>query len=568
MSYDVDHFSEEVHMTPTDSRPGAATAPGSASDGARNGSFDADVAIVGGGPVGTLLAVLLGQKGHRVTIVEKWPEAYAQPRAVTFDHEIARILSMLGIDAENDPAIGVHDDIYFWKNAAGETLLEVDWASKAASGWRTRYWFSQPDLEKRLRGIAAELPTVQLRRGWEATGLEQKADGILLSGSAKTADGNVVADQIRARYVVGADGANSFVRKSLGLDFEDHGFFFDWLILDLIPKKPMHFSPSAWQLCDPARPTTIVPGGPGRRRWEFMVLPGESPEELSSPESAWRLLEPWNVTPDDAELERSAVYQFQARWAETWRNGRGLIAGDAAHLMPPFAGEGMCAGLRDSVALAWRLDLILNGKAGDALLDSYGEERKGHVRHYIDFSMELGKIICIADPEEAAARDRRMIAEHAASHGVPVDTDIASLGPGLWLTGAAHAGELSVQGIVEANGRRGRFDDVVGRGWTVMGRGTPPEEMLTAAQLQQLESLGGRCVQIGDRGSEGDVLDVEGTYAKWFDELDINFVVIRPDFYVAATASDLAALRDSVNALFEGLTVATFELPLLQATTK
>jgi 2-polyprenyl-6-methoxyphenol hydroxylase-like FAD-dependent oxidoreductase len=283
---------------------------------------------------------------------------------------------------------------------------------------------------------------------------------------------------------VGADGANSFVRKSLWLDFEDRGFFFDWLIL--VPTKPMHFSPSAWQLCDPARPTTIVPGGPGRRRWEFMVLPGESPEELSSPASAWRLLEPWGVTPDDAELERSAVYRFQARCADTWRNGRGLIAGGAAHLMPPFAGEGMCAGLRDSVALAWRLDLILNGRAGDALLDSYGEERKGHVRHYIDFSMELGKIICITDPQEAAEHDRRMIAEHAASDGTPVDTDMAYLGPGLWRQGSAHADELSVQGVVEANGHRGRFDDVVGRGWTVLGRGTSPAEMLTPEQTDQL----------------------------------------------------------------------------------
>ncbi|WP_190987826.1 bifunctional 3-(3-hydroxy-phenyl)propionate/3-hydroxycinnamic acid hydroxylase [Pseudarthrobacter sulfonivorans] len=533
-----------------------------------NEEFDADVAIVGGGPVGTLLALLLGQKGYRVTIVEKWPEFYAQPRAVTFDHEIARILSSLGIDSENDPAIGVHDDIYFWKNAAGQTLLEVDWASMAASGWRTRYWFSQPDLEKRLREIAAALPTVELRRGWEATGLEEKEDGILLSGTARTPEGNVVAEQISARYVVGADGANSFVRKSLGLDFDDHGFSFDWLILDMIPKKPMHFSPSAWQLCDPARPTTIVPGGPGRRRWEFMVLPGESPEELSSPESAWRLLEPWGVTPDDAELERSAVYTFQARWAENWRSGRGLIAGDAAHLMPPFAGEGMCAGLRDSVALAWRLDLILSDRASDALLDSYGEERKGHVRHYIDFSLELGKVICIADPQEAAERDRRMIAEHAASDGVPVDTDIASLGPGLWRAGDAHAGELSVQGIVEANGARGRFDDVVGRGWTVLGRGISPAEMLTERQREQLESLGGHCVRIGAPGTDCDVIDAEGTYTKWFDDLGINFVVVRPDFYVAATAADPAGLRDSLDALIDGLHLGTFELPLLLATTK
>jgi resorcinol 4-hydroxylase (NADPH) len=539
-------------MTSLNSQTALQPASGQGTRGGGS-SLETDVAIVGGGPVGTLLAVLLGQKGHRVTIVEKWPEPYDQPRAVTFDHEIARILSMLGIDSENDPAIGVHDDIYYWKNAERQTLLEVDWASTAASGWRTRYWFSQPDLEKRLHDIAAELPTVRLRRGWEATALEQTADAAILTGRARTATGETVTEQLRASYVVGADGANSLLRQSLSLDFEDHGFFFDWLILDMIPHEPMHFSPSAWQLCDPARPTTIVPGGPGRRRWEFMVLPDESPEELSSHASAWALLKPWGITPQVADLERSAVYRFQARWAEKWRNGRGMIAGDAAHLMPPFAGEGMCAGLRDSVALAWRLDLILTGLASDALLDSYGEERKVHVKHYIDFSMELGKIICVADPEKAAERDRRMMADLAASDGTPVDTDIASLGPGVWLQGSPHAGELSVQGIVEADGRRGRFDDVAGRGWIVLGRGTSPAEMLTQHQTGQLESLGGRCIQIGAPGTVCDVTDVEGTYTKWFDGLETNFVILRPDFYVAATASTPAALQESFDSIIGGL---------------
>jgi resorcinol 4-hydroxylase (NADPH) len=551
-------------MTPISSQPDAQLAPGQGTGPEqREEALDTDVAIVGGGPVGTLLAVLLGQKGHRVTIVEKWPAPYNQPRAVTFDHEIARILSMLGIDSENDPAIGVHDDIYYWKNAERETLLEVDWASTAASGWRTRYWFSQPDLEKRLRGLAAELPTVTLRRGWEATALEQTADAAILTGRASTATGETVTEELRARYVVGADGANSLVRQSLNLDFEDHGFFFDWLILDMIPHKPMHFSPSAWQLCDPVRPTTIVPGGPGRRRWEFMVLPGESPEELSSPASAWALLEPWGVTPHDAALERSAVYRFQARWAETWRNGRGMIAGDAAHLMPPFAGEGMCAGLRDSVALAWRLDLILTGKAGDALLDSYGEERRVHVKHYIDFSMELGKIICIADPKEAGERDRRMIADLAASDGTPVDTDIASLGPGIWCPGSAHAGELSVQGIVEANGRRGRFDDIAGRGWIVLGRGTSPAGMLTEHQQEQLVSLGGRCIRIGATGTDCDITDVNGTYAKWFDGIEANFAILRPDFYVAGTASTPTGLQESFDSILGSLHLASARTPAL-----
>jgi 3-(3-hydroxy-phenyl)propionate hydroxylase len=520
-----------------------------------NLAYDADVAVVGCGPVGILLAVLLGRRGHRVTIVDKWPAPYEQPRAVTYDHEIARILSILGIDSDNDPAVEHHDDLYYWRNAAGDTLLEVDWKSTAASGWRTRYWFSQPELEKRLRDVAATLPSVTIRRGWTATGLEQDAAGTTLTGQVVATDGGSATETIRAQYVVGADGANSFVRAALGLDFVDHGFFFDWLILDMIVPDPagLDLGPTHWQLCDPVRPTTIVPGGPGRRRWEYMVLPGEDCRDLASERSAWDLLAPWGVTPDNAELERAAVYRFQARWAETWRNGRGLIAGDAAHLMPPFAGEGMCAGLRDSVALAWRLDLVLSGRSGDAVLDSYGTERKGHVRHYIDFSMRLGKIICIADADEAVARDQQMIAELAASDGTPLDTDLASLGPGLWHSGTAHAGELSVQGVVEANGRRGRFDDVAGRGWTVIGRGASASDVFTDAQQRLWNGLDGRWARIGTPGEVCDVVDVNGTYTRWLDDIGADFVIVRPDFYVAATAPDAAALRSSLDTILDGL---------------
>lgn len=507
--------------------------------------FDADVAVVGGGPVGTLLAILLGKQGKRVTLIERYTTTYGRPRAVTYDHEIARILATLGINSDNDAAINYHDELYYLKNAQGEDLQIVDWESISASGWRVRYWFNQPDLEKRLAGIVDTLPLVTQLRGWQGIALDQDANGVTLclqrnpdevgpDGERKT---------LRAKFVVGADGANSMVRECLGIENEDKGYFFDWLILDMIPHGAYETKPSQWQLCDPKRPTTIVPAGPGRRRWEFMVLPGESVQEIQTPENAWKLMEPWGLTPENAELERSAVYRFQARWANVWHKGRCALAGDAAHLMPPFAGEGMCAGVRDAFALGWRLNAILEGKLGMEALESYTTERLEHAKYYINFSQELGKIICIADEKEAAARDAKMKAELAARNNEPVISDVCQLGAGAWCADSAHAGELSVQGVVEANGKRDRFDQAVGCGWVLIGLDTDPKAALTETQQEQFKQLEGLAVRMGAAGTACDVVDAEGTYARWLKDIDAKYVLLRPDFYVAVTANNPAQLQ-------------------------
>lgn len=519
-----------------------------------NTHFDADVAIIGGGPVGTLLAILLGQRGKRVTLVERWSQAYGRPRAVTYDHEIARILATLGIDSEHDSAISYHDELYYWKDVRGENLQIVDWQSQSASGWRVRYWFNQPDLEARLTRIVDGMPGVTQLRGWEGTGLVEDGDGVTvtLTRNPQEAGAGGETRTVRAKYLVGADGANSFVRDALGIENEDRGYFFDWLILDLIPQEEYVAQPMQWQLCDPKRPTTIVPGGPGRRRWEFMVLPGESAQELQTPERAWALLEPWGMTPENAELERSAVYRFQARWARTWNRGRCVIAGDAAHLMPPFAGEGMCAGLRDAFALGWRLNAILEGKLSAAVLDSYTTERLEHAKHYIEFSQELGKIICIADEKEAAERDVKMKADLKARNNQPVPTDVCHLGPGAWSAESAHAGELSVQGVVDVNGTRDRFDQAVGHGWFVIGLDADPAHALGPERLEQLALLEGRTARIGTPGATGapcDAVDIEETYKRWLASIDATYVVLRPDFYVAATAKSAELLRERFDEL-------------------
>lgn len=502
-----------------------------------------DVAIVGYGPVGETLAILLAEHGWRVGVFEKQPAAYPLPRAVHFDHETARILQAAGIAGEF-AGLTESADVYEWRNAAGQTLLRFESRAAGLSGWPDGNMFPQPGLERALDTRARSFATVELRRGCEVLGLDAGDAGVALV--AADADGRRL--EATARYVVGCDGANSFVRGRIGAEVTDLGFFYDWLIVDVLPNQPTVWSPLNIQICDPARPTTMVSGGPGRRRWEFMRLPGESLDELNSEATAWRLLAPWDVRPDNARLERHAVYRFQARWVEPWRRGRLLIAGDAAHQTPPFAGQGMCAGLRDAINLAWKLDLVLAGRAREAILDTYQSERVPHVRMMINFAIELGRVICIADPAEAAARDQAMIAAATGGQQMPAPAALP-IGPGLQRAGDATAGQLFPQGRVSRAGTSGLFDDLVGRGWTLLAADADPLAQLDADTAAYFGALGGRGAHFGAGGWE----DLDGRYRRWFAEHGAAVVLQRPDFYVfgsAARVEDTGALvRDLRDAL-------------------
>ena len=502
-----------------------------------------DVAIVGYGPVGQTLAILLGQRGWRVRVLEKQPAAYPLPRAVHFDHEVARILQAAGL-GEELPRLSEPADVYEWRNAAGETLLRIGSRETGLSGWPEANMFSQPDLERALDARVRALPGVEVRRGCEVVALRPSGEDVELGIAGRDGEGKV-----RARWVVGCDGANSFVRRHLGARVTDLGFFFDWLIVDVIPHEPRAWDPINGQLCDPARPTTIVSGGPGRRRWEFMRLPGESIADLDTEATAWRLLQPWYLHPGNATLERHAVYTFQARWVEGWWKGRIVLAGDAAHQMPPFAGQGMCSGIRDVANLAWKLDLVLAGKAGDTLLGTYASERVPQVRRAIEFSIELGKVICVADPDEAAARDAAMIGA-ARETGLTPPPPAPAIGPGLLLDGDPLAGHLFPQGEVRRGDVAGRFDDVVGRGFTLLSPAADPASLLPPDLARFLASLGGIGAHVARRGP---VHDVNGSYAKWFAENGVGVVLQRPDFHVFGTAPGVDGAADLVRRLRNAL---------------
>jgi 3-(3-hydroxy-phenyl)propionate hydroxylase len=410
--------------------------------------FDTDVLIAGLGPVGAVLAALLAQRGVRVIACDRENEIYRLPRAAHFDAEIMRVFQQLGLAGE----MLQHSrniEAYEFVNAAGEMLMRFAVPPMTSQGWPASFLFHQPALEEALRTKLAREAQVELRPGTALLSFTQDADGVsaLLDGGR----------EVRARYLVGCDGGNSLVRKSLDVPLFDYGFDEPWLVIDTRMPDEAHLKPYGVQVCDPVRPTTIMPMSPGRRRWEFMLLPGETSEEMLRDEKVAALMQPW-VSPG-TEIVRKAVYRFHGLVATRWRVGRVLLAGDAAHQMPPFAGQGMCSGIRDAANLAWKLELVLNGEASERLLDTYQQEREPHVRHIVELAIAMGKVVCTLDPEAAAARDRDMIAARAAAAADPHAPVGAGLAAG-FLHSSPRAGEMAPQSAAR--------DEVDGHGFRLI----------------------------------------------------------------------------------------------------
>lgn len=489
-----------------------------------------DVAVVGLGPVGLTLAGLLGKRGLRVLGLERERDLYPLPRAGHLDHSVLRIIQELGC-LDRAMAAMIPNRGTDLLMADGRVLARLPVREATVSRLPASMHFHQPSLDRTLRDAAAAMPSVDLANRSEVVGLEPDGDQVLLTirhdGATRVA---------RAAFVVGCDGASSTVRSASGLELEDYGFAESWVVIDLLlQERPASLPSDTTFGADPARPYAAIEL-PGRRyRFEFMVLPDEDPASLTTPDKVERLLSPWLSPEQVARVERAVVYTFRAANARCWRRGRVLVAGDAAHLMPPFLGQGMCSGMRDAANLAWKLEHVLRKGAPTRLLDTYKMERGPHVENVIHTATRLAQALCTLDAEVAAQRDREMLAS-----GLPPDRrlpfKLGELMPGpLVLSGG---GTFMISPEVDG----APLDDLIERRFLVLAR--------SAAHLDASATW---WRGIGSLVTTLDELTDHGALRRWMDRRALDVVVVRPDHYVLGGGASLEAITESVADLLAGV---------------
>lgn len=461
-----------------------------------------DVIVNGLGPVGAALACLLGQQGLRVCVLDKATQIFEAPRAIALDNEALRILQLAGLPEGSFQTVAI-PQVYMHSPYFGRYNRIA--ATGALDGHPRLVTFFQPELETRLRERIATLPQVDVRLGWEFVAFEEQADGV--RASVRNPQGDVVS--LDARYLVGADGAGSTVRRQLGLDFVGETYAEDWLVIDVknAPEPIDHIE----FLCDPQRPAPHMPAPGNRQRWEFKLQPGETREQMEKPEVIRSLLRPWD--PDArCEIERVAVYRFHARVADTFSRGRVFLVGDAAHITPPFVGQGLVAGLRDVANLAWKLGAVCKGWSQPALLQTYDPERRPHAQAMINVAKLMGKLVMPRNKALALfshglvllmrqiPRLRRFIetAEIKPPHVFPQGALVSGKG-----TGALVRGGLFPQGWVRyasASAPPVMSDTALAGQLTLVGFGVDPRNCLSQDSAERWRARGGHFVTLYPRG--------------------------------------------------------------------
>jgi 3-(3-hydroxy-phenyl)propionate hydroxylase len=511
-----------------------------------------EVAIVGAGPVGLMVANLLGLAGVRVVVFERNKGLLGLPRAIAYDAETLRLFTQVGLFNGIAPGL-IQNPHVRHLNARNVTLMAADFPVRSQFGHSALGTFYQPEFEKVLLNGLSRFDNVRTLFDHAVTGFEQDATGVNLKIS--TPIGSCLQ---RANYVVACDGGASGIRELLGAQLIGSTYAEHWLVIDAIVRN--HAVNQITFRCDPRRPQVELPAVGERVRWEFMQLPGESEEDLMSDDKI-RSLVMENSKYRSFEIERKAIYTFHARVADRWRLARVFLAGDAAHLMPPFAGQGMNGGMKDAVNLSWKLVSVLRGQAPDSILDTYQVERAPVVRKMVEVSRRLGALIMPTSRITASARDFLFACLNlSGKFRAFIGRGGVLPPPGIHQSALtdkrrdALIGRMMPQPTVSAAQGNEPFDGFLFDAflschqWLVLGIGIDPVSMLSARDLAVLDALQARFVCLNGGTKDARTLSlqcVDTGFADWAKRHQVRAVLVRPDRFIAARLEpekDISAL--------------------------
>ncbi|MCK1786350.1 bifunctional 3-(3-hydroxy-phenyl)propionate/3-hydroxycinnamic acid hydroxylase [Pseudomonas sp. TNT11] len=506
-----------------------------------------DVAIVGAGPVGLMIANYLGQCGVNVTLVEKLDTLIDYPRAIGLDDESLRTFQAVGLAYKVLPHTTPWHAMRFL-TPKGRCFADIQ-PKTDEFGWSRRNAFIQPLADRVLFDGLQRFNNVKVLFSRELSSFEQSDSAVVLN----LKDQHGRSERLNARYLIGCDGGNSLVRRSLDISFEGKTAPNQWIVVD-IANDPLA-TPHVYLCCDPVRPYVSAALPHGVRRFEFMVMPGETETELSKPENLRKLLSKVLPNPDHIELIRSRVYTHNARLAGRFRQGRVLLAGDAAHIMPVWQGQGYNSGMRDASNLAWKLALVIKGLAADNLLDSYEEERRDHAKAMINLSVLAGHVLAPPKRWQGTLRDgvswllnylppvKRYFVEMRFKP-MPQYTRGALIVPS---AKGSPVGKMFIQPKVLTDaGTTVLLDEVIGENFAIIAWGCDPTWGLSATQIAQWKALGTRFIQVlpdvqlrvpSDAGP--DVIrvgDSSGRLKEWFALGTSSIALVRPDRFLAGLA--------------------------------
>ncbi len=509
--------------------------------------LEADIIIKGAGPVGLSMANLLGVYGIRTLVLEQNPTTVEEPRAIGLDVEIGRALQTMGLEeiTSADMMQGFHLD---YLNAKGRTIMDVE-VGESPYGKAQMSSFIQPIFEQQLLEGTKRFDHVTVLFNHQVEEVSQSESQAMARGVTRDGD----AFEARSQYLVGCGGGRSLVRRSSNIQMEGFSNPEAWLVIDTIDPQLDDWVDCRF-FCDPERPAMTMKKKQKHRRWEWMLHEGETEEEFLDPDRINALLAP-HTDPSQVTMLRKCVYNFNSIVAEQYRDGRLFIAGDAAHMMPPFAGQGMNSGIRDAVNLSWKLASVVKGDANASILDTYQTERRDHVVKLTKVANRLGAIIMPTSKVRAWVRD--MVLSLLNSFEFTKDALRQSffvtpkLDDGLFVwdgPGASpHSGEMIVQPKVEdPNGRQAYMDEFLPEGFVVLGIGADPKADLTTEAKIICEELGVAFASIGQcsepRGTA--LKDITGALTEWRGACP-PFVLLRPDRFTAAMFN----AEDAVDAL-------------------